>query len=260
MSKVESTKTLIPARARGFGQAGHHADQGEVQRAGHGQGPPARLDPGAGRGQIVPGTPGTRSLPRVEVDENREPSSGGAGHGAVRAPAGTRTGSPAGVGVPRPQALGGGSGDRAVAAGHPTGRSQRGNQRSRSASTVRSSATRLLSFSSCSVSRFSWPCGHERVEGAPLEQVDQVGGGGEQSARAGGRLHQGGRLGVDARRPPVPRVPRQPSGPGDVGRSASPNTEHSSWGPHPASDSDELTRWIRVTSCSMSVSSTTSHW
>ena len=31
-----------------------------------------------------------------------------------------------------------------------------------------------------------------------------------------------------------------------------PKTEQSNWGPHPESDSEELTMWIRVTSSSMS--------
>ncbi len=39
-----------------------------------------------------------------------------------------------------------------------------------------------------------------------------------------------------------------------------PNTEHSSCGPQPESDSEEFTMWIWVTSASISGSATTSQW
>ena len=87
------------------------------------------------------------------------------------------------------------SGNRLIRPGdsgfHPTGRSHKGNQRSRSGSILRSSATRLFSLVPFPVSRFLVSCGNEGIERSPLEQVDQVTGGREYPAWPSRRLRHG---------------------------------------------------------------------
>ena len=55
-----------------------------------------------------------------------------------------------------------------------------------------------------------------------------------------------------------PSAPEDPSG--GSGTAARPKTEQRSWGPQPASDSEEFTRWTWVTSASTSTFSTTTQW
>ena len=156
VSKVERVKTLIPARARGSvrpattptsaksrGPAAVRARQpGSTRAPGGSQVVPAdqgHLGPGGGRREQGPVVGRERPGPT-----GRQPA-----HGQGLRPDSEIQGS----------AAGGGTGLEAATGGQPTGRSHSGNQRSRSVSTVRSSATRLLSLNSCSMSRCSLPSG-----------------------------------------------------------------------------------------------------